>query len=82
MASAASAGGEGGGGEGGGGEGGGQLEAFRGRGRKPKLKLGGTKNRSLYLGSFSSAHEAALAYARHLGPEQSAQVARESARCR
>ena len=58
----------------------GQLEAFRGPGRKPKL--GGTKNRSLYLGSFSSAHEAALAYARHLGPEQSAQVARESARCR
>ena len=55
-----------------------QVEAPRGPGREQ----GRTRVRSLYIGSFSSAHEAALAYARHLGAELSAEVARESARCR
>ena len=64
-------------GVGGNGDGDRQVEALRGPGRKQ----GRTKARSLYIGSFSSAHEAALAYARHLGAEQSAEVSRESARC-
>jgi hypothetical protein len=39
-------------------------------------------SRSEYLGSFRTAKEAALAYARHLGPEESAAAAAETAEIR
>ena len=60
-----------------GGNDGGDRRRVRPRQGQPKAR----RVTGLYLGSFSSAHEAALVYARHLGAEQSAEVARESARC-